>query len=312
MTAKKKQNAFVFYLGMLGYMVLAAIVRIAALAPLACLFVFEGALRLLALLCPVLLILVVLPLRFSFAQAMAQKPRRFNIGKAFSFAHYGDKLKAALRHALSVAVWGIPLAAMGGFALYSFKTVEYLDLYSTVKEWGDICAPVLADVSVWLNGVIGTAVIEQSSNNFMVGVGVLGAAAALGVLILLCGAVHNSVNRYIWAAAENKGLSYRDAKRAQLKGRFMRRVGIAILNLLLWVPFLLVVGGALKATLSDLSTVMMMAVVTRSLPMDTLMEAAAPCAFAFGVLYLPLLPLRRWNTACCALGTRKADKKVDA
>ena len=94
----------------------------------------------------------------------------------------------------------------------------------------------------------------------------------------------------------------------------MRQFGRALINLLLWAPFLVVLSMVLKDTLSGMSTVMMMAMVTRKLPTEQLMEAVAPCAVAFGALYLPLLPLRRWNNAAFALGEPKvkADKKVSA
>ena len=314
MTENKKQNAFVFYLCMLVYMVPAALVRALALAPLACLFVMEGPLKLLALLCPVLMVLVVWPLRYSFAQAMAQKPRRFSFGKALSLKNYGVKLKEALVHALSVAKWAVPLAGMAGFAVYAVRKIEYLDMYDAVKEMGDKCMQMVCDVSVWLNGLLGTQVVEMTSNNFMMGVYAVAAIAALGVLILLCGVMRNSASRYVWARAFEEGMPARKAIRRQLQGRRMRQFGRALINLLLWAPFLVVLSMVLKDTLSGMSTVMMMAMVTRKLPTEQLMEAVAPCAAAFGALYLPLLPLRRWNNAAFALGESKvkADKKVSA
>ena len=59
-----KHNPLTFYLRMLLYMFVALLLRLLALAPLACLFVFPAGspLKLLALLCPVLLVLLVLPL----------------------------------------------------------------------------------------------------------------------------------------------------------------------------------------------------------------------------------------------------------
>ena len=314
MTENKKQNGFVFYLCMLVYMVPAALVRAIALAPLACLFVMEGKLKLLALLCPVLMVLLVWPLRYSFAQAMAHKPRRFSFGKALSLKEYGAKLKEALVHALSVAKWGVPLAGMAGFAVYAVKKIEYLDMYDSVKEMGDKCMQLVCDVSVWLNGLLGTQVVEMTSNNFMMGVGVVGAVVALGVLILLCGVMRNSASRYAWARAFEEGMPVRKAIRRCVKDRRVRQFGRALVNLLLWAPFLTVLAMVLKDTLSGMSTVLMMAMVTRQLPVEQLMEAVAPCAIAFGALYVPLLPLRRWNNAAFALSEpkAKAEEKVSA
>ena len=314
MTENKKQNAFVFYLCMLVYMVPAAIARVIAFAPLACLFVLEGPLKLLALLCPVLVVLLVLPLRYSFAQAMAQNPRRFSFCKALCFQNYGAKLKAAVVHALSVAKWGIPLAGMAGFAVYAVKKIEYLDMYDAVKEMGDSCMQLVCDVSAWLNGLLGTPVVEMTANNFMMGVCAVAAIVGLGVLILLCGVMRNSASRYVWAKAVDEGKKPAQEIRRCIKGRRMRQFGRALVNLLLWAPFAVVLVMVLKDTLSGMSTVMMMAMVTRKLPVEQLMEAAAPCAIAFGALYLPLLPLRRWNNAAFALGQPKvkAEKKVSA
>lgn len=68
-----KQNPFIFYLSMLLYMLLALLVRVIAFAPLYVLFA-EGteSLRCVALLCPVLLLFWVLPMRYSFADALVQ------------------------------------------------------------------------------------------------------------------------------------------------------------------------------------------------------------------------------------------------
>ena len=87
----------------------ALLLRLLALAPLCALLVFPhgSALRWLALLCPALLIFLVLPLRFSFAQALVQsgKDRRFSFDVALNTADYGEKLGESLVHALNVAKW---------------------------------------------------------------------------------------------------------------------------------------------------------------------------------------------------------------
>lgn len=306
MTANGKQNPFGIYVRLLLCVALAAVVRVVALAPLACLFVFDSWLRALALLCPVLVIFGVLPLRYSFAQAMADMPRSFAFGKAFSFSDYGDKLKAALMHALHVIKWGIPLAAMAAGVVYCFREVEYLDMYNAVCGMGDTCA-------AWLNGLLGDS-SAVTANNFMLGVGVVGAIIGLGVLIWLYGMVRNSASRYIWAYAREHGRHPGLEARTRLKGRRMRQLGVALANLVLWIPFLLVIVDAVKNSLGDTATVLMMAMVTRSLPLGDLMGAVAPVTIAFGALYLPLLPIRRWLTAAFALGEKrvKSGKKAAA
>ncbi|MBR6571683.1 MAG: hypothetical protein IKK75_14640 [Clostridia bacterium] len=309
MTANQKQNGIGIYLRMLLCVVLAALVRVVALAPLACLFVFDGWLRVLAVLCPVLVIFVVLPMRYSFAQAMADMPRSFAFGKAFSFSDYGDKLKAALAHALRVAKWGIPLAAMLAGLVYVFKTTEWLDLYEIVNETGDACAALLSS----LCGLFGGS-CAVTANNFVAGVAVFGAIVGIGVLILFYGVARNSASRYIWAYAREHGRHPRLEMRSRLKGRRVAQLGIALVNLVLLLPFLCVIVGAVKSSLGDVATVLMMSMMTRSLPLGDLLGAVAPVTIAFGALYLPLLPVRRWLTAVFALGQprAKAGRKASA
>jgi len=65
---------------------------------------------------------------------------------------------------------------------------------------------------------------------------------------------------------------------------------------------------------NDLSSVLMMAVMQGSLPAMDLAAVALPLAAAFVCLYLTLLPVRRWLTACFAVREyrRHAARKVQA
>ena len=93
-----------------------------------------------------------------------------------------------------------------------------------------------------------------------------------------------------------------------------RHLPTTVLNLILLLPFLAAAGWALKNTLSDVSTLLMMAITTGELPKLDLVSAALPVAAAFFGLYLPLLPLRRWNTAAFAMRKPrvKTEKKASA
>lgn len=299
MTETKKQNAIVFYVRMLAYALIGLALRVAVLLPLASLFVFEGWMRALALLCPVLAVFAVLPLRYSFAQAMVKQPRRFSFDTAFSFAHYGEKLKQGLIHALHVIKWGIPMAALLAGAYYCYTAIDALTIFQTIDELGNTCA-----------GVLGLS----TANNFMLGIGAVGAVLGLGVVIWVWGVVRNSASRYIWASAISTDRIPRAEMRRRLNDRRMPQLGVAIVNLILWIPFLWVSACALKGALSDVSTLLMMAITTGELPKLDLMSAAVPVAGAFFALYLPLLPLRRWNTAAFAMRKPrvKAEKKVSA
>ena len=74
MPKSSRQNPLTFYLRTLLYMFMALVMRVVAFAPLCALWVFPAGSqwRWLAVLCPVLLIFFILPLRFSFAQALVQ------------------------------------------------------------------------------------------------------------------------------------------------------------------------------------------------------------------------------------------------
>ena len=298
MSANGKQNAFVFYASVLVYMVIAIVLRAIALAPLACLFVMEGRQRWLAVLSPVMLLFVILPLRTSFAQAMMQQPRRFSFGKAFCLRGYWGRLGSELLHVLQVLKWGIPFAALVGGAVYAYTSIDALTLFQFINDLGNRCAEILRIHTV---------------NNFMLGIDVVLAVYGLGLLVWLLGAVRNSASRYLRAYATERGKELRRVRRRALHGRRLLQLGIAVINLLLWIPFLYVIGDALKATVSDLSTVLMMAITTRKLPAMDLMEAAVPVAAAFAGLYLTLLPVRRWNTAAFAMrGCEYSARRVSA
>ena len=131
--------------------------------------------------------------------------------------------------------------------------------------------------------------------------GVLG----LGVLIWLYGAVRNSASRYIWVLATRYDRVPRVELRRRLRGRRMAQLGMAIVNLILWAPFVLMAVKAVKSVVSDLSTVLMMAVMSGSMPAMDLAGAVAPLAIAFFGLYLPRLPIRRWLTASFAAHERR-------
>lgn len=303
MTKMKKQNALVFYVRVLIYTLIALGLRVLAAAPLFCLFVFEDWKRLFALLCPLMWLFGILPLRFSFAQAMTQNPRHFSFDTAFSFSHYGEKLKESVVHALNVFKWGIPLAAMLSGAAYAYTQVDALTIFQSINELGNTCVKLLSRM-----GMTGYA------NNFMLGVTAVGAVFGLGVLVWIWGAVRNSASRYIWAIAASTDRLPRAEMRRRLTGRRMAQLGVALINLMLWLPFLYIAFTAVRSALGDASTLLMMAITTGEMPTAELIGAAAPVAGAFAGLYLPLLPLRRWNTAAFAMRKKriKAETKAAA
>ena len=68
----------------------------------------------LAWLCPVLFVLLVLPMRQNAAQALASllDGAEYPLGQVVSFQDYGRKLLCSLRQGLCLVVWGLPCLAV--------------------------------------------------------------------------------------------------------------------------------------------------------------------------------------------------------
>lgn len=292
-----KENPLLFYGRVLVYVLTALAVRVAAFVPLLALRL-DGPVKWLCLLCPVLVIFVVLPLRYSFAEAIMQRP--FSFATAYSFANYGEKLTESLLHVLHVIKWGVPLAALGVLGYYWYNQVDALTVLNSVTDLGKGWAQLVCSVK---NLFGGNAV--PSANTLMDGLLVVGLVIGLAVLIWLYGAVRNSANRYIWVLATRNDRAPRAETRRRLRCRRWQQLGVALINLVLWIPFILAAGVALKNAVSDLSTMLLMSVTTGSLTKLDLTSAVWPLALAFAGLYLPLLPVRRILTAAFAGGKSK-------
>ena len=301
-----KQNPLLFYLRMFLYTLIALVLRLAALAPLAA-RVVDRLPSWLALLCPVLFLFVVMPLRFSFGDAMAQRrgERFFDFRRAFSLADYGEKLSQSLMHALHVAKWGLPLAAMGLLAFYWYQTVDALTVFQTVTEMGRLASQTACTVA----NLFGAG-MTPPANTLMDGVFVVLGIVGAGVAVWAWGAVRNSATRYIWAIAVREDRTPAVELRRRLRGRRWAQLGIGLINLALMVPFWSLTAARFKDALSILSTQLMMSIAAgTALQMDS-SEHFLPVAVYFCTLYLPLLPIRRWLTASFAL--RERSRKADA
>ena len=295
-----RHNPVTFYFRTLLYLFTALLLRLLALAPLCALLVFPhgSALRWLALLCPALLIFLVLPLRFSFAQALVQsgKDRRFSFDVALNTADYGEKLGESLVHALNVAKWGIPLAVMLIAGVYFYYNTDVITLLTGLSNLGAGTMAVLAAIANFFIGIFGGAQVI-ANGDLMEGLYTVAALLGIGVLVLLLGAVRNSAFRYIWALAQKADKDPRAEARRRLRGHRWQQFGVAMINLVLWLPTLYVVFTALKGVLSGLSDAMFTFVSTQKLNLPQLSDALWPLLFAFLVCYMPLLPIRRMLTA---------------
>lgn len=302
-----KQNPMVFYLWVLLYMLCALVVRVVTFLPLLAL-AQEGAVRYAALLCPVLLVFVVLPLRYSFAEALVQEngQRRFCLAKAFNFGHYGEKLTESILHAVRVLLWGIPMAALGVYAMYWYNEVDALTVLQSITGLGAWWASLRVNVGNFFGG---DAVVPV--NTMMDGMFVIVMVVVLAVLIWLYGAVRNSANRYSWVLATRNERAPRKELRRRLIGRRWKQLGVALINLALLVPFMVVAAMTLKSAVSDLSTMLMMAITTGKLPAMDLAGAVLPLAAAFFGLYMTLLPVRRMLTAAFVARGKVTAEKVN-
>ena len=295
-----RHNPVTFYFRTLLYLFTALLLRLLALAPLCALAIFPhgSALRWLALLCPALLVFLVLPLRFSFAQALVQsgKDRRFSFDVALNTADYGEKLGESLVHALNVAKWGIPLAAMLIMGVYFYYNTDVITLLTGLSNLGAGTVAVLAAIANFFIGIFGGTQV-LANGDLMEGLYTVAALLGLGVLILLLGAVRNSAFRYIWALAQKADKDPRAEARRRLRGRRWQQFGVAMINLALWLPALYVTFTALKGVLTGLSDAMFTFVSTQKLSLPQLSDALWPLLFAFLICYMPLLPIRRMLTA---------------
>lgn len=311
-----RQNPILFYLKMLVYIMIALGLRIVCIAPAACLFAFEAgsALRWLALLCPVLLIFVVLPLRLSFAEALVQQPgqRAFSLRTALNFGHYGEKLAESLLHALHVLKWGIPLVALVVFVCYWYYTVDMLTLMQTLTKMGYWWSSLVCAVGNLFAGLSGGKELVPSPNALMDGIFVAVGIVGIAVLVWVYGAVRNSARRYIWVRVMREDLSLVKELRRSLTGRRFAQIGVSLMNLLLNAPFFWMLGRAmnvLKAAIGDLATTLMMAITTETTPEIDLTAAVLPLVLAF-VLFGLMLPARRMLTAWFANRRAKLARKT--
>ncbi|MBR4068872.1 MAG: hypothetical protein IKK08_09635 [Clostridia bacterium] len=305
-----RQNPFMFYLRTLTYVLSALGLRLVAFAPLLLLLLPAGSFwRWFALLTPLMLIFMVLPLRYSFADAIVQKPRQrcFSFDTAFSVENYGEKLGESLLHALNVIKWGIPLLAMllfaGWYYLFPLEenSIGILKLLNEIGEWG---AGVWYGVSDFFVRLFGGIPAEHVKGGWLEGLAVLVIALGIGLLILLYGIVRNSCNRYIWVVATREERTPRTEIRRRMRGRRWLQLLVALGNLVLLAPFLVFALLNVFHSLGSVSDALSGMLMGGGMQLD-LSNLTIPLALAFVLLYLPLLPVRRIITANFATARRR-------
>lgn len=306
-----RQNPVAFYLRTLTYMLFALLFRLIMLAPLLFLLLPEGSpWRWGALLCPVLLVFVLLPMRYSFAEAVVQKPRQrfFSFDAALGTQHYGEKLGESLLHILSVAKWALPLVAMLGFAgwyyLYPLgeSSGELLNTLKAMGQWGANLWYSVADFFVKLFGKTPAAHLEGS---VMEGLYMVLIVLGIGLLIFLYGVVRNSCNRYIWVVATRDERNPRTEIRRRMRGRRFGQLMVALVNLVLWAPFVVVVVLYAKEIFLPVVNMISGKLANQNVAVSDMNGLVLPMVLAFFLLYMPLLPVRRILTAAFATARKR-------
>lgn len=294
------QSPLVFYLITLLTVFIISLLYVISFAPLLALIVFEkGSFwQYLAFLCPIALIFFILPLRFSFAQALTSRYHHipFSLRTAFNPSLYGEKLAEGLLYALHIIKWMLPLLAAGGVLYYLYTDTDVFTLVKGVTDFG------AAVTAVWNGFIHFIAGIFGSTKDVLPGGIVEGVFAILGILcacllFLLWGIVRNSAFRYIWAEATELDKNPRYEARRSLRGRRFAQLGVALINLVLLAPALIVLYQIIepKQAIEDIAMQFADAIVA-----ETLAEITIPygkLAVVFFGCYLPFLPLRRIITA---------------
>lgn len=291
------QNALAFYLDTLLYALIASLLLGISLSPLlALVYAGEGsALKYLALLSPLLILFVLLPLRFSFAQAMAARFRgeAFSLKTAFSTSLYGEKLAEGVIYVLHLIKWSLPLGAAGWALYYLYTNVEAFELMKGISDFGAAASAVWNGVLRFFGGAQSAAVGGIAEGLYAM-LGIIG----LCLLLLLVGVMRNSAYRYIWADATELDKNPHFEARRSLRGRRWKQLGVSLINLALLLPALIVLYRLIepKQTVETLAAQYADALVSQT--------ALPPIAIPYGKLaivffacYLPLLPVRRMITA---------------
>ena len=284
------------YIPMVGYVLIALLVRAVVCSPLILLKAAEpgSVLAWLAILCPVLIVALVLPLRFSFAEEAIATMQNgvFSIRQALSLARYKEKLLAGIKHALRVLCWGIPLLLVLAGLYY---LLVWMDVFATVRlitTFGKTAASVFSGIGGFFAGLFGGSGV-QLDYGFREGIYVMVGIGVVAIMILLWGAWRCSVYRYLWAYRTRNGAGYSVKIKAAMRENRGRQLLTGMYNAFLCLPSLAL---ALLISLTIYSKIMEFIIVLYN---EGIMQ---PIAISTGewvllavglVLHLLILPVRR-------------------
>lgn len=191
---------------------------------------------LIALLTPLLIVFVMLPLRFSGAQALGNFWRgdRFATGQMIKLDHYGTKLICGLRHGLLVVCWALPLLALCVYTYSSYKGVGGTDGLTFMRTLANLGTLFVGEKAILLDSIFA-------------GVIMVGVVALFTVLIWMYGTVRLSVLRHVWAMDESQSPSdaFKNMKQVLRKKRHLQWLQLGF-TLLCFLPFFISLGFLAK------------------------------------------------------------------
>ncbi|HPF87103.1 MAG TPA: hypothetical protein PK537_03480 [Candidatus Limiplasma sp.] len=287
------QSPLVLYLNTLLSVLILSLLFFISLAPLLALFVFEkgSPWQYLALLSPLLMIFILLPLRFSFAQAVTARYHHmpFTLKTAFSFSLYGEKVSEGLLYAVHIIKWMIPLIVACATMYYTFiHTIAFTDLISDIADFGTSATAVWNGFLQFFGGAK-----DALPGGFAEGIYAILIGLGLCVLLIIWGIVRTSAYRYIWAEATELDKNPHAEARRSLRGRRLKQLGIALINLALLAPALIVLYQLIQPKQATEDIAMQIATALTAGTVPEILIPYGKLAFVFFVCYLPFVPLRR-------------------
>lgn len=239
MIKNKSQNDLIYYLSILLYMFLAVIIRVFAFSPLYYTYL-TGNYTFPIILCVCFILFLVLPLRFSFAQAIVneQGNRYFSLKKAFSFNQYTKKLVASWVHALQVGKWLIPLIALLYSWIQWYNVTLTSDAIAHIDKIGRQFTDFTTATRQFVLTLFGSDTILVSNGGLIEGVTILLSLVLICVIFFLIGCYRNSHYRYLWCIAMQNGVSSYKFPRKFVKKYRGAQFRYGLLNFFLWIPFL--------------------------------------------------------------------------
>jgi hypothetical protein len=291
---------FSTYFRMVGYVFIVLVIRLIALCPLLLLWVIPvgWSIKWLSILCPILIIILVLPMRFSFARAMmtAAQSGSFSIWRALRLTQYRRKMHASLCHALYIFCWGFPFLFLLGWLYY---IIAFMDVFAAIRiftTFGEGVVSVLFAIADFFIRIFAGNTVRWAGG-FAEGLYAVSGIAILALLLFLWGIWRCSVYRYLWAIGSSKTKNSQIKISSVLRGYRWKQFMRGAYNIILWLPtlfFLLLIVLSIYEQIAEL--------ITTYINTNTIPSISFPKGVVFlGVIglfvHLLILPVRRSVTA---------------